>query len=75
MENKKSTLILLYLCCSFTIAIFAMGTIFQLLAAFLEWNFNEPFPFGVKDFYLMLKVSSIGFPIGFVLWFFNYRKL
>ena len=75
MEQKKSILILLYLCGSMTVAMFSLGIFGQLFSGLLVWDFSGPFPFEFKEVFLVLIISLAGFPAGFVLWFFVYRNL
>ncbi|MGS0638780.1 hypothetical protein [Citrobacter sp. VF227] len=72
-DSTKSLLNLLSLCCSMSLALFALTMLGRLLGAWLAWDVNESFPFSLKDLIACLKLTWMGVPAGFIFWYFYYR--
>ncbi|MGP4131833.1 hypothetical protein OJE16_19675 [Pantoea tagorei] len=72
-ENRKSIGALFFLCFCICIALVLIGTFSYLLRGWLLWDFNKPFPFGKNEIAIILKMSLLGLPTGFVFWVFNIR--
>jgi pilus assembly protein TadC len=75
INNKMSLFILIYLCTSMSLVVFFLSILGRLLGSWLAWDMNNKFPFSFEDVFIGLKVSLVGLPVGFLLWFFYYRDI
>lgn len=73
IKRKKSVRLLAFLCVGFFISLTICGFFAYLLKGWIIWDFDKPFPFGKEEIVTILKISLIGFPIGFFLWLFDIR--
>ncbi|MGJ8522576.1 hypothetical protein R84981_001264 [Carnimonas sp. R-84981] len=72
--NKKSLLTLLYLCTALSLMITFVSFIFQFLGYWVGGG-DHILGYLGDNFYKVLKTGSVGIGIGFVYWFFYYRKM
>jgi len=72
-ENRKSIGALFFLCFYTCLALVFIGAFSYLLRGWLLWDFNKPFPFGKDEIAIVLKISLLGVPTGFVFWVFDIR--
>ncbi|MGP2543999.1 hypothetical protein [Yersinia sp. 2541 StPb PI] len=72
--SKKSLLVLLYLCVAFSLMLFFVSFIFQVLGYWIGDGDGDQMLGYLKDnFHKALKTSSVG--VGCAYWFFYYRKI
>lgn len=72
--SKKSFQVLLYLCIAFSLMLFFISFAFQVLGYWIGGG-DQMLGYLRDNFYKPLKTSSVGIGIGFVYWFFYYRKM
>ncbi|MBD8454120.1 hypothetical protein [Serratia rubidaea] len=72
--SKKSLLALLYLCIAFSLMLIFVGIIFQVLGYWVGGG-DQMLGYLMDNLYKVLKTGSVGIGIGFVYWFFYYRKI
>lgn len=72
-NNRGAIQSLALLCCSMCFVFVAGGLFSYLLKGWLIWDLDKPFPFGWNEGFIIMKISLLGFPMGFVLWVFNVR--
>ena len=72
-KSKKSVKLLIFLCIGIFLSFTVCGAFAYLLKGWFIWEFDKPFPFGKTELITILKISFIGFPIGFFLWLFDMR--
>lgn len=73
MLSRRSFFILLYLCVAFFLIIFFISFFSQALGSWVGGDgFFDDFKGG---FYRSLKAGLAGFCIGFIYWFFYYRRV
>lgn len=72
--SKKSIFILFYLCFCFYLMMFFAGVFAQFLGYWVSGG-GDIFNNLKAGFYKNFKLSFLGFFIGFVYWFFYYRKI
>lgn len=72
--SKKSLLILLYLCIAFSLMLIFVSFIFQVLGYWVGGG-DQMLEYLRDNLQKVLKTGSVGIGIGFVYWFFYYRKI
>lgn len=72
--SKKSLLILLYLCIAFSLMLIFVSFIFQVLGYWVGGG-DQMLEYLRDNLKKVLKTGSVGIGIGFVYWFFYYRKM
>ncbi|MCS3608509.1 hypothetical protein M2386_003482 [Erwinia rhapontici] len=72
--SKKSLLTLLYLCIAFSLMLIFVSFIFQVLGYWVGGG-DQMLEYLRDNLHKVLKTGSVGIGIGFVYWFFYYRKM
>ncbi|AHK21931.1 MULTISPECIES: hypothetical protein [Yersinia pseudotuberculosis complex] len=72
INKTKSFIVMLYLSCSFFLAVFLMCMIFQVLGYWVGGG-KEIFHFISDNIGMYLKISTSGFLAGFMFWLFGIR--
>jgi len=72
--SKKSLLALLYLCIAFSLMLICVSFIFQVLGYWVGGG-EQMLEYLRDNLHKVLKTGSVGIGIGFVYWFFYYRKM
>ena len=72
--SKKSLLTLLYLCIAFSLMLIFVSFIFQVLGYWVGGG-DQMLGYLRDNLHKVLKTGSVGIGIGFVYWFFYYRKM
>ncbi len=70
MSKNKSIIIMIYLPCAFSLMLFLMSLMFQVLGYWVSGG-EDIIDLIQKNLCLYFKMGTIGFVIGFVMWIFN----
>lgn len=72
--SKKSLLVLLYLCIALSLMLTFISFIFQVLGYWVGGG-DYMLEYLKDNLHKVLKTGSVGIGVGFVYWFFYYRKI
>ncbi len=72
--SKKSLLVLLYLCVAFSLMLFFVSFIFQVLGYWIGGG-DQILGYLMDNFHKVLKTGLVGVGVGCVYWFFYYRNI
>ncbi|POW58497.1 hypothetical protein C3408_08980 [Candidatus Pantoea alvi] len=72
--SKRSLFVLLYLCIAFFLLIVFVSVFFQFVGYWVGGG-EQMLEYFKGSFYKVLKTGLVGIGVGFVYWFFYYRKI